>query len=331
MTDRVWVMRQPDRLWAVVIGNVVIIEQSDGVVLVDAGGSIPDGRDVVAAVARLTRKPIKAVAVTHWHNDHPLGIAAVLEAFPKARVISTAATRDYIRTETKIGVGQADAVLDNARRARAEETAKAFELESVNPANSPVLRAQYAIEAAWIPRRLSRQLGSYAILPTELLQDRLVIDDANAPVEFHHFGTANTHGDLVAWLPRQKVVATGDVVVAPTPYGFDVSIAPWLAALKRIGQLPFTTLIPGHGKVQRDREYLRTLEWSMQDIASRAKAAAAAGVSKDEAFATFDQAEEQARFGATDDWTRKWLNDYWIEGMFATAYDEQKGVVAPGK
>src|SRR5947209_19248942 len=74
VAEHVWVMRQPDRLWAVVIGNVVIIEQGDGVVLIDSGGSIPDGRDVVAAVARLTPKPIKAIAVTHWHNDHPLGI-----------------------------------------------------------------------------------------------------------------------------------------------------------------------------------------------------------------------------------------------------------------
>src|SRR5690348_15013357 len=59
----VWVMRQPDRLWAAVIGNVEIIEQSDGVVLLDSGGSIADGRDIVKAVRRLTRKPIKAVGI----------------------------------------------------------------------------------------------------------------------------------------------------------------------------------------------------------------------------------------------------------------------------
>ena len=28
------------------------------------------------------------------------------------------------------------------------------------------------------------------------------------------------------------------------------------------------------------------------------------------------------RFGANDAWTRKWLNDYWLEGMFGTAFDD---------
>lgn len=39
----------------------------------------------------------------------------------------------------------------------------------------------------------------------------------------------------------------------------------------------------------------------------------------------------EAHFGATDAWTRKWLNDYWLEGMFGTAFDEARGIPAPGK
>ena len=331
VAEHVWLMRQPERLWAVVIGNVVIIEQRDGVVLVDSGGSIPDGRDVVAAVAGLTKKPIKAIAVTHWHNDHPLGIPGVLETFPSARVISTAATREYIRSETKVGIGQPDADLNAKRRAWADEAIELFTRESADPANAGDLRAHYALEARWISQRAERQIGSYAVLPTEVVSDRLVIDDPEVPVELLHFGAANTRGDLIAWLPRQKVVATGDAVVAPTPYGFDVSIQPWLQTLQRIEQLSFATLIPGHGKAQHDADYLHTLQWSMKDIGDRAKAAAARGVAKEDAFAAFDPTPHEARFRVSGAWAKKWLNDYWLEGMFATAYDEAKGVAAPGK
>jgi glyoxylase-like metal-dependent hydrolase (beta-lactamase superfamily II) len=133
-------------------------------------------------------------------------------------------------------------------------------------------------------------------------------------------------------MPKQKAVATGDIVVLPTPYGFDVSTKPWLETLRRLEQLPFTTLIPGHGKVQHDRKYLATLEWSMRDIVNHAAAAAAvSGKTKEQAFAEFDQKAEQARFGAKDAWTKKWLNDYWLQGMFETAFDEAKGIAAPGK
>ncbi|MBV9884869.1 MAG: MBL fold metallo-hydrolase, partial [Sphingomonadaceae bacterium] len=62
----------PDYLGRV-IGNVSIIEQSDGLVLVDSGGTIADGRRVVAYIRSFTRKPVKAILITHWHGDHPLG------------------------------------------------------------------------------------------------------------------------------------------------------------------------------------------------------------------------------------------------------------------
>jgi glyoxylase-like metal-dependent hydrolase (beta-lactamase superfamily II) len=324
-------MRQPDRLWAAVIGNVEIIEQSDGVVLMDSGGTIADGREVVKAVRRLTSKPIKAVGITHWHNDHPLGIPGILESFPQARIIATPATAEYLKTELKTGVGKPDAALDAARRKTAADNVKTLTEESKKASNPPAMRRQYALEAKWIAQRVKRQMGNYVVLPTETVADRLLLDDPVAPVEFRFIGVGNTHGDMIAWMPRQRVVATGDIVVAPTPYGFTVSTKTWLPTLHQLEALPFTTLIPGHGKVQRDRKYLATLKWSMRDIVARAKAAAKSGKTKEQGFAAFNQKAEQVRFGARDAWTRKWLSDYWLQGMFETAYDEAKGIPAPGK
>ena len=332
VSDYVWVMRQPDRLWAAVIGNVTIIEQSDGVVLIDSGGTVPDGREIVEAVARITPKPIKAVAITHWHNDHPFGVPAVLERFPKARIIGTAATAEYIRTETNTGVGKADKALNEARYVRSQNTLVNLRKEIAAPDVPADMRAQYEIETRWIADRSKRQLENYAVLPTETVTDRLVLDDALAPVELLFLGVGNTRGDVVAWLPKQKVVATGDMVVAPTPYGFTVSTKPWLATLAKLEQLPFARLIPGHGAVQSDRRYLETLQWSMREIAAKASAAAAdPAMTKEKAVEAFDRKPHEARFAATDAWTRKWLNDYWLQGMFETAFDEARGIPAPGK
>ena len=331
VADRVWVMRQPDRLWAAVIGNVTIVEQEDGVVLIDSGGNIPDGRDIVRAVAALTSKPIKAVAITHWHNDHPLGLPGILESYPKARIISTPVTRDLVRTETNTPLGKTDPEVDAARLKRAENTLAELRTEAAAPEVSADMRAQYEIEIKWIGERVKRQTGNYVVLPTETFADSLTIPDPVAPVELRSIGTANTTGDLIVWLPKQKVAVAGDTVVAPTPYGFTVSTKPWLESLARLEAIPFTTLIPGHGRVQTDRTYLATLKWSMGDLAARAVKAAADGLTKEQAVAAFDRTEHQRRFGATDAWTRKWLNDYWLEGMFGTAFDEAKGIPAPGK
>ncbi|MEO7655642.1 MAG: MBL fold metallo-hydrolase [Sphingomicrobium sp.] len=290
VADHVWVMRQPDRLWAAVIGNVTIVEQADGIVLIDSGGSIADGRDVAAAVKTLTSKPVKAVAITHWHNDHPFGVPAILEAFPKARIISTPAARADMQSETNSGVGKADEKLDAARGERIAKTIIDFEAEAARPDSPSDLRAHYALEAKWIAQRRARLIGNYVVVPTETVSDRLLIDDQSAPVELRVLGTGNTRGDLIAWLPKQKLVAAGDMVVAPTPYGFTVSTKPWLETLGKLEQLPFAILIPGHGRVQRDRAYLDTLKWSMRDLAAKASAAAAdKAMTNEAALAAFDR------------------------------------------
>ncbi len=332
VADHIWVMRQPDRLWAAVIGNVTIVEQADGVVLIDSGGTVPDGRDVVDAVAKLTPKPIKAVVITHWHNDHPFGVPAILKRFPNARIIGTSATADFIKTETGTGVGSPDMTVNQARRDRALKTVADLEKEAASPEVPADMRAQYAIEAKWIRARSERQMENYAVIPTETFADRLVIDDPVAPVELQYLGVGNTHGDLIAWLPKQRLVAAGDLVVAPTPYGFTISIKPWLTTLAKLEQLPFDILVPGHGRVQRDRAFLDTLKWSMRDIAAKAAAAAAdPAMAKEKAVEAFDNRPHEERFGAADAWAKKWLNDYWLVGMFQTAFDEARGIPAPGK
>ena len=120
VTERVHVMRQPDRIWSAVVGNVTIIEQSDGVVLVDTGGTPGEGERVAAQVKAMTAKPVKAVAITHWHNDHPLGLSAILTHWPQARVIASPGT---VTGMTKVmaknvGLLKPDPALDTARLQR---------------------------------------------------------------------------------------------------------------------------------------------------------------------------------------------------------------------
>lgn len=327
VTDHVWVMRQPDRVWSAVVGNVEIIEQSDGVVLVDSGGTIQDGRDVLAAVARLTSKPVKAVIVTHWHNDHPFGVPAIVAKYPKVRIIATETTaRALADIEVHgTGIGKPNPERRDKRFKSAETRAADYRKSAADPSLSPEVRHEYATEAAWVLERAKRQLEGFVVLPTETFTDRLAIDDPVAPVEALYLGRGNTTGDAFAWLPKQKVMIAGDSVVAPTPYGFGTPTAPWLATYDKMGAYPFTVLIPGHGRVQRDRSYIATLRWSMADIERQAKALAATDPNPEAALKKFDRSEQRRRFGANDAWSQRWLDDYWIDGMFTGAFQRTKG------
>ena len=97
VADGVWLIAQPQPFHVQPIGNVVVVEQADGLVLVDGGGSPGVGRRIAELVRSVSRKPVKAVAITHWHGDHVLGLSSIVQAWPKADIIATDITDAHLR------------------------------------------------------------------------------------------------------------------------------------------------------------------------------------------------------------------------------------------
>ncbi len=85
-------------------------------------------------------------------------------------------------------------------------------------------------------------------MPTLLFDDKLVLDDGKQRVEFLHFGHSHTIGDAVAYLPKHKILCTGDACVNG-PYNFmgHSDSASWVRCLERMQQLDVQTVLPGHG------------------------------------------------------------------------------------
>ncbi|GHB08609.1 MBL fold metallo-hydrolase [Streptomyces thermoviolaceus] len=86
--------------------------------------------------------------------------------------------------------------------------------------------------------------------PSVTFDHRLVLHLGQRDIELLHVGPAHTTGDTVVWLPTERVVFTGDVVMnGVTPFVPMGSIAGSLAALDTLRGLNPAVVVPGHGPV----------------------------------------------------------------------------------
>lgn len=79
-------------------------------------------------------------------------------------------------------------------------------------------------------------------------QSPFILKDATREVRFYYFGWAHTRGDGFVYLPKEKVLCTGDVVVNG-PYNFtsDANVGNWPAVIRSAQKLDVERVLPGHG------------------------------------------------------------------------------------
>jgi glyoxylase-like metal-dependent hydrolase (beta-lactamase superfamily II) len=82
--------------------------------------------------------------------------------------------------------------------------------------------------------------------------EKHVLDDGTQRVEFHHFGHSHTIGDAVAYLPKHKILCTGDACVnGAFNYMGHANSASWIKCLDAMAKLEIDFICPGHGKLTR--------------------------------------------------------------------------------
>jgi glyoxylase-like metal-dependent hydrolase (beta-lactamase superfamily II) len=296
------------------LANEMVIEQSDGFVLVDAGKTRGAGERIVRLIRQIGDKPVKAVIITHWHPDHVLGLGPIIEAWPHAAVIASRATLESLQTEESYrGMPRALAATgerDRARAAALRGYARQFGPQLRDRRLSAAERRGWADLIGVLDQRIADERGTYLVLPTVTFDDHYRIDDPIAPVEARYLGGAHTAGDVVVWAPRQRVVATGDIVVSPIPYG-GTDVLDWPAALRAIARLAPRIVVPGHGAILHGTAFVERMAAALD-----AFNAAAAGLidgpllTDEQVAARVDSSAQEHAFAGRDPWLLYWFRQY---------------------
>jgi glyoxylase-like metal-dependent hydrolase (beta-lactamase superfamily II) len=181
----------------------------DYVLVIDA--NFPSGAQVILPKIRaLTQKPIRFAFDTHHHGDHAYGNQVWIDS-GATPVAHTGVMEEMKRYETG---------LYGDKPGRWEQTAESR------------------------PDVASSRLAP----PSVLFPKELYFDDGQHRVELMHLGVAHTHGDAVAWLPKERILFTGDACVNGA-YNFtgDGNIGKWVATLDLAKKLGAQVVCPGHG------------------------------------------------------------------------------------
>ncbi len=119
-------------------------------------------------------------------------------------------------------------------------------------------------------------------LPTRAVSGpRTTLNEHGREIQLLLLGRAHTDGDVFIYLPKEKVIATGDAVVDWMPFLGDGYPEDWIQTLNALEQVDFTHIIPGHGDVVT-KERVSFLRAYLTDLIAAVQQAATAGAGLEE-------------------------------------------------
>lgn len=320
----VWAGVREDNPRNPVMGTATFVVSDAGVVVYDGGGMPLYAERIIEKIRSVTDKPVTHVAISHWHGDHNFGTHPYLEAFPNVQVISHSFTHEVFNSKRIRYIdGYGTGAMDYKKTVEGYmESGKDGQGNQLTPAHRKYY--QNIINDAEIVHADSQRVK--VTQPTITFDDKLTIISGNRSIEFMYLGDANTAGDIVMWLPKEKIVAAGDIVVVPVPYLFNVPPRKWSVTLQNINALGYDILVPGHGDIQRDTAYVDLLIDFADNIADQRDTLLAQGLIDDAAKEKLDFSAFEERFTGGDPYLKVFFDAWSKQPFSASVFKALKGI-----
>jgi glyoxylase-like metal-dependent hydrolase (beta-lactamase superfamily II) len=245
----------------------LIVVGSDGVLIADGQGSPDATQKLVAAIAKITPKPIKWYIVGSDHGDHTAGNSVL----PKDIT--------YIVSKASKAQMERDAASPN------------------RAANSPPV----------------------VVPPTAMSSDKQVLNVGGIEVQALYLGRAHTGGDLMVYLPKQKLLFMSEVYLNRVfPAMRSAFPTEWVSVIDKALKMDVERFIPGHGFIEESkasREELVEYQKALRAVIAEVQRLHKLGLSADDAI-------KQANWGTYADW---FLRDQQAPIAVRKVYEEIEG------
>ncbi len=301
------------------VGNSVAILSDEGVLVFDAGCVPSDSAAVLTELRKLTDKPVRYLVNSHWHWDHWQGNQTYKAAFPELQIISQENTRILMRDvsvprtqndlrDLPFYIASLEKDLATKRAAHAPD-AELRDLGQLLEADKDFLAQKQSVQFTY---------------PNFTYGESAAVWLGGREIRLFH-AQAITSGDTYIFLPKEKILVTGDILVRPIPFAAGGTFpAGWIATLQELIALDATVVVPGHGQPAGEKQALEQNLRLFQRVVQEARDARAKGLSEDQAVEAIGKKETElaAIIGVNDAKLLPAFRPYFLDVFLRRAYQE---------
>ena len=124
------------------------------------------------------------------------------------------------------------------------------------------IEARIALQAAHI--EATKEVDP--VPPDTAFSERIILQRGTREIQVVFCGRAHTGGDVVVYLPEEKIVFTGDMMLGGPSWLGDGHVDEWPATLENLKALDFELILPGHGAGFRDRQRIDHVQAYYRDL-----------------------------------------------------------------
>ena len=319
IADGVYAAIRPEPPGLMFDANSIFIVNDADVIVVDTNITPSSARASLAALMKLTNKPVTAVINTHWHDDHIIGNQVYHEVFPSAEFIAQKTTMDDLPT---IGAANRKQLVEMGPQMVTQLQMSVEQRKSLTGnALSDEERTSYLSDIASAKRYFAEAPTIQVVMPTKLVETSLTLTRGKRKVEVLFLGRAHTAADLVVWLPEERIAITGDLVVSPIPLvGSTSHPLEFGATLEKLLAMKPAIFIPGHGPVMRDDKFVRQEVALLASLKSQVEASVARGDALAQARKSVNLDEFKRQFAGASQALGFIFDNYVTSSGIAAAY-----------
>jgi cyclase len=257
--------------------NAAVIETNDGLVIVDTHSKPSAAQALYKDIQGVSKKPVKKIINTHFHWDHWQGNQVYAQGNPGLEIIASDRCKERLTDPNAMNGGTAFIEKQIATMPGEIEKLKGEIQKASDPAARKALESNLAQAEAYLAELKMMKPP----VPTRTVGQTVKLQEGGREVQLMLLGRGHTDGDLYVYLPKEKVMVTGDAVIDWMPFIGDGYPEEWIQTVAALEKLDISQIVVGHGD-PAPKSHLTFFRSYLTDLVDAVKKGGAAGMPLDE-------------------------------------------------